>query len=313
MSGGNDAEANVANSAGTTTASAEEGVGTAPQHRPGSDVTFESVLDLAQNPTGASPKLRGGEIARSADWPASLFARFNTPEGQSVCTAALVGPQAMLTAAHCVPTSGTVRFVLAGQNYSTQCEQHPRYASGQDDSADYALCKVERSVVAPVGFRFERISRDPMDGLINQRVTLSGYGCISDIVRDGQIDGRYRIGHNTVDETSNSTSQRRGAAYYAQQQRNNLFTKDDPALANLCPGDSGGPAFRVTGSGYDSRQIIGVNSRVFYRDSNRTSYGSSLISATGAPDFSGWALGWARDRARVAVCGVHGAIPNCRS
>lgn len=287
---------------------------------PKSEVHFRSVLALDQKP-GAEPQLRGGGIARSADWPSSLFAVFETDRGTSVCTAALVGPQAMLTAAHCVPTSGVVTFTFAGDDFTTDCEQHPSYKNRSDVSADYAFCKVRSTAKNPGGVsmgkgnRFEQINMDDMKYLISEEnglprfVTLSGYGCISDIVAEDTIDGKYRTGRTYFVETSDSTSKSRGAQFYAPAQSNNLMTVDDAAYANLCPGDSGGPAFaEIQGK----RTIIGVNSRVFYRDATHKSYGASLVAATGTPSFSGWAAEWAQKTAKVRICGIAGKTAACK-
>jgi hypothetical protein len=287
----------------------------APQVRPPDGVKFESVLGLNQDPPPGQPQLRGGVVARSADWPASLYAVFNVGGGRrAACTAALVGPQAVLTAAHCVPAGGSISIRFGGVDYKAACSIHRRYRS--DDSADFALCKVERVIPVPTGFRYERISVDPMDRLAQQRIVLGGYGCISDVAANAQTDGLYRIGYNTVDETSNSQTRKRGSGVYAPQEVNNLLTAEGGAVANLCPGDSGGPAFKASGTAagaFASRRIIGVNSRVFYRDATRTTYGASLISATGGPDFGTWATRWANAGQGVAVCGIRGSLPNCRS
>ncbi len=291
----------------------------APSLPPTGDIKFSSVLALDQNP-GDQQQLRGGDEARSADWPASLFAKFRTARGDSVCTAALVGPQAMLTAAHCVPTTGVVEFDFSGVTFKTDCEQHPSYRDRNDASADFALCKVRPTAEHPSGVslgpgnRFERINTAPMDTWLSAQsmmpmyVTLTGYGCISDIVKQDTIDGKYRIGRTYLVETSNSQRKLRGDALYAPRQVNNLMTVDDSAYANLCPGDSGGPAFAFV---QGKRAIIGVNSRVFYRDQTRTSYGSSLVSATGGPSFRSWAEGWARETAKVRVCGIEGNSTGC--
>src|SRR5207247_443629 len=153
-----------------------------------------------------------------------------------------------LTAAHCVPPSGRVTFSYAGQNapYVATCTQHTRYPS--DASADYGLCKLDRPFAAPAGFQYETINTSSTNMLIDTTVVMTGYGCISDAVANGQMDGKYRIGTNTIEETSASSPHKRDASFYAGNQNNNLFTKDDPQLANLCPGDSGGPAFRETGA-----------------------------------------------------------------
>ena len=157
-----------------------------------------------------------------------------------------------------------------------------------------------------------------MSRLVNLSLILTGYGCISNIVKNNDADGIYRIGENIVDETSASAEKLRGPKFYNGKEDNNLFTIDSPDKANLCPGDSGGPAFRRSDNsngGYTSRMIVGVNSRVFYRDASKTSYGSSLISATGGPDFRTWAEKWLGDE-KIASCGIKSpgipSISNCR-
>ena len=288
---------------------------TAPQHQPTGDVEFRAALDLQQAGTGLEPRLRHGRVAKTADWPASLYTTFSTPDGTAACTATLIGPQVMLTAGHCVPTSGGVRFKYEKQPpYIAACTQHPQYVSRQDPSADYALCKLDRPLKVPTtGFKFETVDTSAMSGRLGESIILTGFGCVSDIVATSSADGKYRIGTNVVDDTSASTEQGRGPSYYAPAQDNNLFTKDDPELANLCPGDSGGPAFRRSGGPeqFADRTIVGVNSRVFYTDATRTQYGASLISATGGPDFRAWAQKWVQDNS-LAACGLNGNLPNCR-
>jgi hypothetical protein len=277
----------------------------APRVSPGGDIHFESVLDLHQDSRGVLPQLRGGMVvAASVDWPASLFARFSTPDGMAVCTATLIGPQVMLTAAHCVPVSGNVSFTLAGKDYQTSCVRHPRY--GMDESSDYGLCKVSTPVMPPAGFKYETVDSSPIDSMRGKDILLSGYGCISDLVANRTIDGKFRIGFNVVKETSPFAAQ--------PGEKNNLLTNDDPGRANLCPGDSGGAAYRLlAGTGLlANRVVVAVNSRVFYTDSTKTRYGASLLSSLGGPDFRGWAENWAKNVAQVPACGIAGAIPNCR-
>ncbi len=283
----------------------------APVHPPAGDPGFKATLDLQQNPSGLEPQLRHGTVAKSIDWPASLYATFSVPGGTAACTSALIGPQAMLTAAHCIPSNGKVSIRFSNKNYDTTCTQHPRY--GQDASADFALCKLDKPLSGPAGFQFETVDGAAMDGLLTKTIILTGYGCVSDIV-GGQSDGQYRIGYNRIDQTSNSSPHSRGDAYYVGKENNNLFTVDDPQLANLCPGDSGGPAFRLSADAgsITSRRIVGVNSRVFYGDATRTSYGSSLIAATGGPDFQKWAEGWLKAN-QVAACGIAGTVTKCRN
>ncbi|MBB3303462.1 V8-like Glu-specific endopeptidase [Rhizobium sp. BK077] len=285
-----------------------------PVQRPADGVEFAAVADLKQQGDQAIPQLRRGYIANPADWPASLYATFETDQGTASCTAALIGPQVLLTAAHCVPANGKVNFSYAGKHYATDCVRHPQYETGNDASADYALCKLNSPFAEPAGFRYETVDLAPMLDLLTRPILLTGYGCRSDVVAEGDADGNYRYGFNTVVETSASEDKSMGAAYYTPAENNNLFT----ALlgANLCPGDSGGPAFRRTntqGASILGRMIIGVNSRVFYADISRTTYSTSLVSSTGTPEFGEWAGKWLDD-GDVQACGLRTptSIPNCR-
>ena len=287
----------------------------APTPTPTGEVVVKSVYDLHQHPTGGSqlPQLRHGIPANSDDWPASLYMTFDSAEGPAACTAALVGPQALLTAAHCTPASGSISFKLAHNDYTAVCESDSAYAS--DPSADWALCKVVPSVRSPVGLKFESVEMTPMKQLQDVPLLLGGYGCTSDQVGAGLPDDKkptYDIGENAVAETSLSAHHKYESEFYAPSQKNNLFTDDWGS--NICPGDSGGPAFRITesvGGLYEHRVIAAVNSRVFYQDPSRRTYGASILSSTGG-DFGGWALGWARNQS-VSICGVTpGPSASCR-
>src|SRR5262245_54831417 len=72
-------------------------------------ISMKSVEALGQSGTG--PKVIGGRPAKSSDWPASFY---SSAEGAR-CTATLVGPRAMLLAAHCVGDSQEASIELVGK------------------------------------------------------------------------------------------------------------------------------------------------------------------------------------------------------
>ena len=282
-------------------------------YSPANGAIFNAVTDTPQTGPKMTPQLRGGQLATTEDWPASFVMTFPTPKGTAACTSALIGPEVLLTAAHCVPADGKVTLFRDNKELSkAECQAHPNYP--KDASADFALCRLTTPFAAPAKFKFERVSTQLMSDVVaRQSVLLSGYGCTSDKTADaGKSDGKYRIGIGVVDESSLSPTKKRGAFYYTGSEENNLFTVDDgiQTHANICPGDSGGPAFLLTGGSGNIlayRAIIAVNSRVFL-NLTKSRYTGSLLSALGGPDFRAWALKWL---GATPACGLQGAL-NCR-
>jgi hypothetical protein len=289
----------------------------APVSTPSGDVEFRAALDLAQTVDDREADLRGGRGAVSAEWPASLYATFTAHGTTAACTAALIGPSVMLTAAHCVPAAGSVTFTYVGhaKPYVATCTRHPDYAApASDASADFALCSVAPAFAAPPGFRYETVSTADMSTMLQRTIVFTGFGCVTSVAAGAPFDGRYRIGFSTIEESSASPSRAHGEAFYAPNENNNLFTSAHAGATNLCAADSGGPVFTRTddGPGVTARAIVGVTSRVFLHHGTHTAYGASMISATGSPAFHAWAGQWTRQTG-AAACGIAGHLPDCRN
>ncbi len=286
---------------------------------PSGDVTFAPMTDKPQTGSTITGMLRNGNAVplNSSDWPASFVMEFTAEDGNSSsCTAAMIGPGVILTAAHCIPDAGEVGFAFNDVSYRLDCRRHHKWETGEDPSADYGLCALAnpaKPFVPTPGFKYETVDIGSMARSLQTPVVLTGFGCVSDKVSDQRrIDGRYRIGRNTIIATSETTSRRPYPDNYFTPtgQRSNLFTSETGA--NICPGDSGGPAFTAGTDGTGPRKIIGINSRVFYARNDRTRFGASLISSLGSSDFGPWARKWLNDRG-LAACGLAGAPRGCRS
>jgi hypothetical protein len=288
----------------------------APVYTPSSSISFAPVATLKQQPAAdVQLQLRHGVPGASKDWQASFYTTFTGPDGIThACTAALVGPGALLTAAHCIPKDAGASVAIQRMpfepasvtGHAGHCVISDTYDT--DHSTDWALCSIDPQIIAPASFRYERVQLVPMPSFVTPKhmpVILGGYGCTSDVVDASSGPPTYNIGSNAIVETSQATTRTYDGQYYAPRQQANLFT-DPWDGANLCPGDSGGPAFRITSAAdgpYVHRVIVGINTNAFWRDDTHAEWAGSMLSSLGAGDFGTWAASWA-DTNHQTVCGV---------
>ena len=214
------------------------------------------------------PTLIGGSVAPDGKYPATV----RIFSGGGSCTATLVGPKVLLTAAHCVADGAQVRFEFkGGDNVSNGCTHHPGYEANQ--TKDFALCSLSEHLATD----WESINTSHSLVKIGGRITLSGYGC-TEPGGSGGNDGKLREGYATVT---------------AVPSRNDYDIVTEAATGALCFGDSGGPAFYEVG---DNRVVVGVNSR---GDIEKTSF----LSAVHMVD-QNFMKKWA-DSKGVRICGIH--------
>jgi len=184
-------------------------------------------------------ELINGNIAERKDYPEVIYV-YNS-EGAR-CSATVVGPRVILTAAHCIDEVGTITtWHRKEPKIVAVCEISPLYAAGTEDH-DMALCQATEEIdLKPASIA----GRQPK---IGEQVLLTGYGCTGyDGGPVGGNDGKLRTGLSTVISLPSKTDW--------------FYTKHD---ASLCSGDSGGPAYLIPKSG-DVRdgdhEVVGVNSR----------------------------------------------------
>ncbi len=225
---------------------------------------------------------------------------FHTVSDGSLCTSTLVGPRVLITAAHCVETSLSIRLDVgdgaAKDEYYGSCTVHPKYAS--DSSADVALCLMDDPVpVKP----FENIEGDLLWAKVGGKIRLVGYGCITAEMKKGN-DGVLRQGETSIASLPSSAT-------------NYLSTSGGVAL---CPGDSGGPAFRPSGDTYDQRKMISVNSTVQALKVGEEEYVidvealKSNVSLLAASTIKKFLTDWAADNDNPQMCGISDDNTDCR-
>jgi hypothetical protein len=251
-------------------------------------IALNWVAELGQR--GVGPELQGGREAKTEDWPASFYSK-----ADKRCTATLVGPRTLLLAAHCVGNGREAAVKVDGNEYIGPCTHAAEYKDGAgDDSADYALCRLDKEIP---GVTFETISSYDKRPKLGEDLVLTGYGCTKkpapgDTKPSGGNDGKYRVAPATVVALPGERS----------KEPNSIVTRGPVAI---CPGDSGGGAYLPVAS---RRVIVGVNSRVDY--DNDESFISSLSSQTAKVFIETW-LACEENKAEL-ICGVNMMNQRCR-
>ena len=250
------------------------------------------IGELSQNPV-MTKQLRGARETTNAEWPASFYVRFNANES---CTGSIVGPQAVLMAAHCIADRGVLKFTakdVAHRDvaYEADCRRHEAYeAYPRNVSADYVLCKVRTPVR---GVPFERVNRNPAAVGIGTKLLLTGFGCTTDAGTGGK-DDVYRIGDVEVSSLPTAPDQ-------------NYYTANNQVA--LCFGDSGGPAFLQAHNG--SRTQVSVNSAVSRQGDRLTE--TSFLSSISTPQALALLRRKWEDDKPLAICGLEDVDPpGCR-
>jgi uncharacterized protein YkwD/V8-like Glu-specific endopeptidase len=151
------------------------------------------------------------------------------------CTATLIGPCTVLTAAHCIgsPTPAHTSFLLPGSRRvaAKAVARHPDYVASGRAQNDIAVVALSEKVldITPMP-----LNVDPLQA--GQAITIVGYGSTGGW---DQSFGTKRVGQNEIARVD--------AASFT-------FTED----SNVCSGDSGGPSLVVVDG---EEHVAGVHSQ----------------------------------------------------
>lgn len=287
----------------------------------GSVARFESFAALFEP---GEVQIVNGRPVDPAAFPATIRDR------RSGCTATLVGPRVVLTAAHCVDDRRTppAQVVNAGVSFQANttpipmaCTMHPAYAraayvpGGLRSSKDWALCELAQR---PANVRAEVVSLAPL--ATGSSIFMLGYGCTR-VARDengalvGVTDsngtGALLAGSDAIDYVRQPATEAGGV---------HVITTAQSGQPSLCPGDSGGGSMtgvtlealgNATAAAAARRRVVAVNSGV------GASPGAiaplySYFSPLGVTDFRDFLIQWSRRATNAAEATQRPVVPERR-
>lgn len=226
--------------------------------------------------TQANSFVIGGREAKPGEYPEVI----RISSGSAYCSATIVGPKVVVTAAHCTSEGGYI-YPAAHPDIAVQpftyarCNIAPKYTESVGDQ-DLAYCLTDREMDVP----FASIaSREPKLG---DSTVIAGYGCVNPGSGTGGNDGKLRVGKAPVTRVATST----------------YFSYHTTGSTAVCYGDSGGPNFvNMTDPFKVHHYVIGVNSRAdIYRE--------SLLTSVAHAESISFAKTWALQNG-VEICGVN--------
>lgn len=210
--------------------------------------------DQAQDQNGSEVKIFGGEPAKQGDPLASYTAALVKADGELVCSAVLISPQVLVTAAHCLLPeimAGDLQVVFGletktGKKHPVKAYAiHPHYnpaLAGSTKRSQYDIGLVAMAQPAPETYPVTMLSSNFGIEPYATVVKIAGYG-FTDV---GNKDmGILRFAPTNLSGDSERTQE--------------VFI-DGFRLTNACGGDSGGPALVL---GEDNQvYLLGVASYV---------------------------------------------------
>lgn len=247
------------------------------------------------------PRVGNGSVADTNQWPATVV---TLAGGMGKCTATFIGPEVLLTAAHCVGQGAKATI----DDWATTgvCHRQSNWLFGVNMSPDWALCRMKP--VSQPGLFFERLNLNDDAVKVGATLMLAGFGCV-DLDPENRKDEDppiLRVGSVIVEKLPNLD------ASWANWIVTVPATHGGASF--VCPGDSGGAVYRRSASG--ARSIVGVVSAVG-ADKAKPDYKASYVSAMSTPALKAFVAKWHQDQSVApstppSICGMTVDATRCR-
>jgi hypothetical protein len=221
------------------------------------------------------PTLINGTVVPLPLFPEVVYISVNNAR----CTATIVGPRAVITAAHCAQNGAKVTFKLRATRPNIISDPNAVFTGTATRSSiypgkdhDIAMVYLDQEIA---DLKPASIGGKVVNGV---DIQIFGYGCTNPGGGGGN-DGQLRQGKNRIT----------GISGY------DVVSGKAPGGAALCFGDSGGPAFDI--ADITKPLLLGINSKGNIQDTNY----NARLDIVESTDFI---KAWSASNNNAIVCGI---------